>query len=726
VPQHELTVFHIWDVLLEDVVEFATLDSTVHPKYDVLLPALITFVNFCSDAYRTTANIEFMLQRQATSMASVPLNLTTMDANILLSTYFPGQYDLDNLQATDGLFLLRRAQSFVLTSPTYLQWSSECNPRWIHLLACVYLPLEINLANFTTENKVRDVFPSSFTNDWLRCNYPSLLQRPGYLLREFLDQNDMAQNIYGLTLSSDTYGILRLKVMGCVVALVQQAHGMDNVDNMLSRSDIYYVTHVGGILYSSCHRFCSDLFNILKADDVADKLPLLINSKMLVLLCSPPRQPTRLTSGDRWTRNFNGKLPTADRIQQAARTLVAQLSAVVVNPTPFNTLRPQFVQLTVHDAAMLEPAIADDHVRRLAISVKLLLSSGRTAAREEIGTLAVVPSGQASFNFPAPRQTTAMFGPINVHYDAWSEYVAPTVYALDQQRIVNWTDVRGLTFSGAGLQYINCLRLYHTSDRAIAVRDNLVFLYCPQCSFTPEQPCRTLFSVTHVRYIVVHQSGSVYYFDRVDLLYNFVEMNPLFPKIQCEYTGTCLLFMRPHDVTRDAPSGPPNLIPTQQSSASNNASSTMRPVDRTSFRRSSTTLPPMTGSTAVLHGSTRAIDKSSPVVEYDSDDSQVKKKIKVACMDWQGQTFYITGKESVMIILRDTKYFQKYAFPDARTQFSLCAEHYLTKTDADACNFDITTYDFWVRSWKGYQLVMKLLLGPSYGVVISDIVNEIQ
>jgi len=50
-----------------------------------------------------------------------------------------------------------------------------------------------------------------------------------------------------------------------------------------------------------------------------------------------------------------------------------------------------------------------------------------------------------------------MFGPINVHYDAWSEYVEPIVYALrDQQRIVHWTDVRGLTFSGDGL------RLYHT------------------------------------------------------------------------------------------------------------------------------------------------------------------------------------------------------------------------------------------------------------------------
>ena len=29
-----------------------------------------------------------------------------------------------------------------------------------------------------------------------------------------------------------------------------------------------------------------------------------------------------------------------------------------------------------------------------------------------------------------------------------------------------------------------------------------------------------------------------------------------------------------------------------------------------------------------------------------------------------------------------------------------------------------------VRSWKGYQSVPKLLLGPSYGAVIKDIVDE--
>ena len=52
--------------------------------------------------------------------------------------------------------------------------------------------------------------------------------------------------------------------------------------------------------------------------------------------------------------------------------------------------------------------------------------------------------------------------------------------------------------------------------------------------------------------------------------------------------------------------------------------------------------------------------------------------------------------------LQDNLYFQKYSFPDARTTFSFCAEHYLTKSDADACGFEITSYDFWVRSWKGY------------------------
>ena len=90
-------------------------------------------------------------------------------------------------------------------------------------------------------------------------------------LIHILDHNYMAQHIYGPTLPSDTYGMLRLNVMGCVVAIVQHAHVMDNVDSVLSRSDIYYITHVGGILCSSHHRFCLDVFNIFDINDVVTK-----------------------------------------------------------------------------------------------------------------------------------------------------------------------------------------------------------------------------------------------------------------------------------------------------------------------------------------------------------------------------------------------------------------------------------------------------------------------
>ena len=63
----------------------------------------------------------------------------------------------------------------------------------------------------------------------------------------------MARQIYGSTQLSDTYGMLRLKMMGCVVAIVQHAHALENVDSVLSRSDLYYITHVGGILYTVVH-----------------------------------------------------------------------------------------------------------------------------------------------------------------------------------------------------------------------------------------------------------------------------------------------------------------------------------------------------------------------------------------------------------------------------------------------------------------------------------------
>ena len=57
-----------------------------------------------------------------------------------------------------------------------------------------------------------------------------------------------------------------------ITSLSEHAHVMDKFDSVLSRSDIYYITHVGGILCSSHQRFCSYLFNIFDIDDVVTKL----------------------------------------------------------------------------------------------------------------------------------------------------------------------------------------------------------------------------------------------------------------------------------------------------------------------------------------------------------------------------------------------------------------------------------------------------------------------
>jgi len=78
-----------------------------------------------------------------------------VDANILVATYFSGLYDVQDLGSADGLHLLRRVQTFLLTSPTPLQYTSECNERWIHLLACAALPLEVNVQIMATEELIQ-------------------------------------------------------------------------------------------------------------------------------------------------------------------------------------------------------------------------------------------------------------------------------------------------------------------------------------------------------------------------------------------------------------------------------------------------------------------------------------------------------------------------------------------------------------------------------------------
>ena len=116
---------------------------------------------------------------------------------------------------------------------------------------------------------------------------------------------------------------------------------MENVDSTLSRSDIYYIAHVGGVLVSSRRRFSSNIFIIFELVDVGSRLAGLFDSKMSVLISPPPRQPQKLSSAEGWSNKFKSKLPNNAAQDQAARTLLLLINAVVIASPPFGTVRPQ-------------------------------------------------------------------------------------------------------------------------------------------------------------------------------------------------------------------------------------------------------------------------------------------------------------------------------------------------------------------------------------------------
>jgi hypothetical protein len=233
----------------------------------------------------------------------------------------------------------------------------------------MFLPLDVDVTILTNEAKVMVLVsqrPPSYTNDTLRTTYPSLLQQPSFILKEFLDSNEMALCLYGVTLASDTYGMLRLKLMGCLVAIIQDFCAVENVDSMLSRSDISYIAHVGGVLISPQRRFSSDIFIVFDFVDVVNQLAGLFDSKMPVLISPPPRQLRTLSSAAGWNSKFKSKLPDDAVIDQTARTLRLSISAVVLESPPFGTVRPQFVRPPRHDEAMVQHASSSDPLYELS------------------------------------------------------------------------------------------------------------------------------------------------------------------------------------------------------------------------------------------------------------------------------------------------------------------------------------------------------------------------
>jgi hypothetical protein len=166
---------------------------------------------------------------------------------------------------------------------------------------------------------------------------------------------------------------------------------------------------------------------------------------------------------------------------------------------------------------------------------------------------------------------------------------------------------------------------------------------------------------------VVFIRDAMIYFDRVEVLYNYVEMNPLCQQIACPYVGTYILFSTSAGSVQPLPSDHSSNIPGQPSDQSSHTSvlQSVRPnslLRRQSAHSSTSSSSSSTGlshSRATLNDATLvalppALGFTSPRIDYDSDDSQVKKKTRVATLEWQGKVFYVTGKESAINILRDT------------------------------------------------------------------------
>jgi len=131
---------------------------------------------------------------------------------------------------------------------------------------------------------------------------------------------------------------------------------------------------------------------------------------------------------------------------------------------------------------MVQKAGRSDHVRTLALAVKACYDRQHVLPQETVSGRLInssnTVSSSALFNFLPPAQAGARFGAINVQYDEWSDYIDPIVYSLhDQQLIQNWNNVRNLTFSGDGLVYMQCIKLFHTAERSIVIGDKMVFLY---------------------------------------------------------------------------------------------------------------------------------------------------------------------------------------------------------------------------------------------------------
>jgi hypothetical protein len=150
--------------------------------------------------------------------------------------------------------------------------------------------------------------------------------------------------------------------MGSLIAILQDLSGVDNVDHLLSVSDIAYLSHIAGILHPTANARVieSSIFNIFTVDNALAQLRALINTRVSPLIAPVPRRFTPLVSAQHWTAYYNQKLPTDEVIAQHVRNRLADINKTITISTAFVNAAPQLVVVHVQALNMTTPAAADD------------------------------------------------------------------------------------------------------------------------------------------------------------------------------------------------------------------------------------------------------------------------------------------------------------------------------------------------------------------------------
>ncbi len=846
----------IWQI--RDEQEFAALDVTVFPSLHLCIAMLILLVNFCSSAYRNVFTIEILLQRQVfpcRAQHHSGLTLTAIDANLAVQSYFPDELQAPDINDTTGLDLLNRAVAWAKHPLSAAAIRADINDLWLQLLSLVFRPLLpiSQLTQVQQEAVLLAINPLLFTNSELRQIYPMLIKGSAERLLEYLNNNPMAGLLYGRSMATDTYGGLCVKLLGCLVATLQELHGVVNVDAWLSVTDITFLMNKGGVLApTASHRvFESTVFYVLSSSTMRSKFSELMDSGLPMPIVSAPRTFVKLTSQKSWSDYYNKQCTSGNLASLAQRALQKALEPIIVT-LPFSRPVARF-EISQQSTAIVDPASPTDCVRKLARKVRrCLMQSDPPPAPMHVtpaaqaaaagGLVAPVPSdppstgprGSALVNLlPPVRASTAIYGAISARRrDPLAGYVSPDMLAIAaQQQIVNWHTMVDFIFDAEGTAYMRSLVLWTMQQRPPAIGDNFVFLYDPDNQFTPGAPFPSICSITHLWYRLTAVENDWYYFDFQGLLCHWVSSTIIPLQIKLQYRGTYLLYTPPIPGSTTLPnnqqpsllsSGTAPQVPTVQAMMQSHNSGTANgrvstqsagasPISGYSFSTVlANPLPsfpsvalqvPAPHATAAPQTAPVTAAATAPATSYESDDSEEQKMVKVVKLRYGGEDFEVLGKENVIKILRETQsvrtlmedgqlellvrldgnyvnnytkevfragilrqhslatvhtgmtllvsenhdllrfkslvcfdvpelqqslYTLKHDFPYLQTSTSLHSVHYLTKADASSCNYDIRTYDMWVKTWEGYKLALKLILGPTYGLALASIITDIQ